>query len=423
FGSAEESEEVTVNADDIFGSTEETEEVAVNADDIFGSTEDSEEPSVDHTEETDNAPETVEEAVEAINENFEELPQAESLPTPPIPSQEEPEQPAAPQPAAKKSPGASSKPSIRVDVDRLQAMDNQLGELVIQRNTLAVQNEQLKRELRELLNRFSRFQNLVGRLQEFSDKEVIRQSNQDSSSLQSTTTHKNDTERPVGELSDQPESVLNLDFDSLELDQYGALNATLQELLEENAQIEESVGDVSLFVQQSEQTLQGQRKMLDQLRDELIWARMLPLSNILDRFPRILRDFSYQYDKPTHLSLEGTGVRVDKNVLEKLYDPLTHLVRNAFDHGIESRQTRQEAGKPEEGEIAIRAYYQGNQTVIEVADDGSGINLEGVKEKALNTGLVTEEQAERFSAERLYNLLFEPGFSTAKQVSDLSGRG
>ncbi|WP_246140401.1 hybrid sensor histidine kinase/response regulator [Euhalothece natronophila] len=279
----------------------------------------------------------------------------------------------------------------------------------------------MQRGLRELLNRFSRFQGLVGRLQEFSDQEIIRQGNQQQGNLQPTAREKQETSTP--DLTEQPESVLDLDFDSLELDQYGALNATLQELLEETAQIEESVGDISLFAEQSDQTLQGQRKMLEQLRDELIWARMLPLSNILDRFPRILRDFSYQYEKPTQLRLEGTGVRVDKSVLEKLYDPLTHLVRNAFDHGIESPEKRREAGKPEEGEIAIRAYYQGNQTVIEIGDDGGGINLERVKEKAINTGLITPDQAENRSSERLYNFLFEPGFSTAKEVSDLSGRG
>ncbi|AFZ44964.1 putative CheA signal transduction histidine kinase [Halothece sp. PCC 7418] len=418
----EETSEDTVNADDLFGGEleteeettihlEETSEDTVNADDLFGGELETEE------ETTQSIPTNLDDAITAINENFSDLPPAQNLPTPPIPKAETETTP-TPQPETKKSPKKSSQPSIRVDVERLQAMDNQLGELVIQRNSLAVQNEQLQRELRELLNRFSRFQNLVGRLQEFSDQEVIRESTQKQSRL---SPQKQQTDSsPV---SEQPESVLDIDFDSLELDQYGALNAILQELLEETAQIEESVGDVSLFADQSNQTLQGQRKMLEQLRDELIWARMLPLSNILDRFPRILRDFSDQYQKPTRLSLEGTGVRVDKSVLEKLYDPLTHLIRNAFDHGIEATETREQNGKSEEGEIAIRAYYQGNQTVIEISDDGGGIDVEKVKAKALQTGLLSEDQAERFSKERLYNLLFEPGFSTAKEVTELSGRG
>ena len=423
-----EEEEVTVDADDLFGEENslEEEEVTVDADDLFG-----EENSLEEEEVTvdadalfgeENPPENLEESIETINENFDQLPPAPDLPTPTI-NQDNSED-SSTIPKAKKSPTVtSSKPSIRVDVERLQAMDNQLGELVIQRNSLAVQNEQLQRELRELLNRFSRFQGLVGRLQEFSDQEVVRQSNQQAPTFQRNPQSQPEETTRSPDMTQAPESVLDLDFDSLELDQYGALNAILQELLEETAQIEESVGDVSLFAEQSDQTLQGQRKMLEQLRDELIWARMLPLSNILDRFPRLLRDFSYQYNKPTHLTLEGTGVRVDKSVLEKLYDPLTHLVRNAFDHGIESPNIRKEMAKPEEGEITIRGYYQGNQTVIEVRDDGGGINLEKVKEKALAMGLLEEEQAERFSEERLYNLLFESGFSTAQTVSDLSGRG
>jgi len=406
-----ETDETTVDVDNLFGdeieeettiNLEESSEDTVNADDLFGGELETEEQSI---------PTNLNDAITAINENFSDLPPAQDLPTPPIPKAETDTAP-TPQPEIKKSPKQSAQPSIRVDVERLQAMDNQLGELVIQRNSLAVQNEQLQRELRELLNRFSRFQNLIGRLQEFSDQEVIRESTQKQPRLSSQP-----------QLTEQPESVLEIDFDSLELDQYGALNAILQEVLEETAQIEESVGDVSLFADQSNQTLQGQRKMLEQLRDELILARMLPLSNILDRFPRILRDFSDQYQKPTRLSLEGTGVRVDKSVLEKLYDPLTHLVRNAFDHGIEATTTRQQQGKPAEGKIAIRAYYQGNQTVIEISDDGGGIDVEKVKAKARQTGLLDEDQAQRFSQERLYNLLFEPGFSTAKEVTDLSGRG
>jgi len=420
FGEDEtDSPETLVSADDLLAETEDS-AIAASADDLFG--EDETDPkealaSTDEESETEATPESLAEAMTTLKQNFEELPLADDLPTP---ANEQPAEQPTPV-SAPASPAAGSKPSIRVEVERLQTMDNQLGELVIQRNSLAVQNEQLQRGLRELLNRFSRFKNLVGRLEEFSDKEIISQSNQRPASLQPTTGNENGT--AALNLTGQPESVLDLDFDSLELDQYGALNAVLQELLEETAQIEESVGDVSLFTQQSEQTLLGQRKMLEQLRDELIWARMLPLSNILDRFPRILRDFSHQYNKPTRLQLEGTGVRVDKSVLERLYDPLTHLIRNAFDHGIEATETRQKAGKPEEGEIAIRAYYQGNQTVIEVSDDGSGINLERVKAKALNTGLLTEEQLARASSERLYNLLFESGFSTAVQVSDLSGRG
>jgi len=163
--------------------------------------------------------------------------------------------------------------------------------------------------------------------------------------------------------------------------------------------------------------------MLGHLRDDLMWARMLPLGEVLNRFPRILRDLSTSYDKPVDLKLSGTGVLVDKAALEKLYDPLLHLLRNAFDHGIEPPELRVEQGKRSQGQIEIRAYHQGSQTIIEIADDGRGLNLDRIRSKAVDLGLLSPDQLATTSTSRLLELLFEPGFSTAPQVSELSGRG
>ncbi|WP_199318253.1 chemotaxis protein CheA [Leptolyngbya sp. FACHB-541] len=186
---------------------------------------------------------------------------------------------------------------------------------------------------------------------------------------------------------------------------------------------EESVGDITLLAGQSSQTLETQHRMLNHLRDDLMWARMLPLSEILNRFPRTLRDLSATHHKPVELKLTGTGVLVDKVVVEKLYDPLLHLLRNAFDHGIEQPDIRRQQGKREQGQIEIRAYHQGSQTVIEVKDDGQGINLERVRKQAISSGLLSVNQASVASSIQLLELIFEPGFSTATQVSELSGRG
>jgi chemotaxis family two-component system sensor histidine kinase/response regulator PixL len=188
-------------------------------------------------------------------------------------------------------------------------------------------------------------------------------------------------------------------------------------------QLEESVDDIVLFAKATDQTLERQRQMLTQLRDELMWARMLPLGEVLNRFPRMLRDLSTTYHKPISLKLSGTGVLVDKAVLEKLFDPLLHLIRNAFDHGIESRDIRRSLKKPEQGLIEIKAYHRGSQTVIEVKDDGQGLNLERISRRAVELGLVSVEQLAMIPTSRLFNLIFEPGFSTASEVSELSGRG
>ncbi|MGK7943970.1 MAG: response regulator [Microcystaceae cyanobacterium] len=299
--------------------------------------------------------------------------------------------------------------SIKVDFERLERMNNLVGELMINRNSLSLQNDQMQGSVKSLLNRFATFQTMIGKLQELSDQMLIAPEKLDSKRVNPT------------QLPDISRGLTN--FDSLEMDTYNTLYSLLGILLEEMIQLEESVDDVVLFARTSNRTLEQQRQMLTNLRDELMWARMLPLGEVLNRFPRLLRDLSANYGKTVRLKLTGTGVLVDKAALEKLYDPLLHLVRNGFDHGIESPEDRKKMGKPEEGQIEIRAYHQGNQTIVEVCDDGKGLDYEKIKEKAIKTKIITEQQAAVMPKERIQNLIFEPAFSTAAQVSELSGRG
>ncbi|AFZ17148.1 hybrid sensor histidine kinase/response regulator [Allocoleopsis franciscana] len=301
--------------------------------------------------------------------------------------------------------------SVRVDSERLERMNNVVGELAINRNGLSLQNQQLQRSVRELLDRFVQVQGVVGHLRKLSDQMLATPERPQYEAILPAV-------NPLGDLV-----IRQADFDSLELDRYGVLNSRLQELIEDMVQLEEAVDDVSLFAKQSNRTLEQQRQMLTQLRDELMWARMLPLSEVLNRFPRVLRDLSTNYHKSVTLNLSGTGVLVDKAALEKLYDPLLHLLRNAFDHGIESPEIRRQQGKPEQGKIEIRAYHQGSQTIIEVKDDGQGLDTESIGKRAIELGLLSAEQLATTSNNHLFELVFEPGFSTAKQVSELSGRG
>lgn len=150
---------------------------------------------------------------------------------------------------------------------------------------------------------------------------------------------------------------------------------------------------------------------------------MLPIGDVLNRFPRTLHDLSVKYQKPVDLKINGTGVLVDKGILEKIYDPLLHLLRNAFDHGIEPSESRIQQGKPAKGQIEIRARHQGNQTLIEIKDDGRGLNLESIRQKALEKGLLSAAAIAQMSDEQVIDLIFEPGFSTAPQANELSGRG
>ncbi len=286
--------------------------------------------------------------------------------------------------------------TLRVDLDRLERMNNLVGELVISRNGLSLRHDQMSARVANLLKGFERFNNLARQLQTMAETETGRRSE-------------------AGAVSNLPS------FDTLELDNYSSLQLLLQEALEEVAQLSEVAADITLVSDQSNQALARQRQMLGQLQKELLWSRMLPLDDILRRFPRTLHDLSLRYDKPVDLKLIGTGVLVDRAVLERLQDPLLHLLRNAFDHGIEPPEVRQAQGKPATGRIEIRAYHQGNQTVIEIADDGQGVNLERVKERAIELNLIRPDQD--LAPKDILDLLFLPGFSTAARVSELSGRG
>ena len=327
-----------------------------------------------------------------------------------------------------------SRATIRVDTERLERMNNLVGELAINREGLALQNEQLQSGVQELLKRFSRFQSLVESLRDVSDQMLVAPERYGyKPSADSITSNPHQHGRLLAEssltslLSDVSFGAIaerfSSEFDALEMDQYGILHAKIQNILEDLVQLEEGVEDIKLFSQQSDQTINKQRYKLTHLRDELVWARMLPLGDILNRFPRLLHDLSATHNKSVNLRLTGMGVLVDRGVLEKLYDPLLHLIRNAFDHGIESAEIRRQRGKAEEGQIEIRAFHQGNQTIIEVTDDGQGINFEHIRKRLLALGWASIEQLQAMTSEHLLEILFVPGFSTARQVSQLSGRG
>ncbi len=305
--------------------------------------------------------------------------------------------------------------SVRVDLERLERMNNTVGELAINRNSLSLQNEQLQATVQELLRRFGQFQSMGNQLRNLSDRMLV-----------SPERYSSNTPKATGEpdfASVNGASFRPVDFDSLEMDSYGELHSLLQKTFEEIVQLEETVGDVVLLSGQSSQTVDKQRQMLSHLRDDLMWARMLPIGEVLNRFPRMLRDLSTSYDKPAELKINGAGVLVDKAALEKLYDPLLHLIRNSFDHGIERPEVRREQNKPERGQIEVRAYHQGSQTIVEVRDDGRGLNLDRIRSRAVEMGLLSEDKADTASTSALLELMFEPGFSTASQVSELSGRG
>ncbi|MBE9223150.1 Hpt domain-containing protein [Cyanobacterium stanieri LEGE 03274] len=312
------------------------------------------------------------------------------------------------------APKPKSNLTVRVDLERLERMNNLIGELSINRNGLSLQNDKLQTSVKDLLERFNRFQSTANALRELSDKMLT--------SPEKFNVSQGNSSFPLS-VSEDGNVDLMAAFDSLEMDRYDNLYYVVQGLIEQMIQLEESVDDIALYAAQSGQTMENQRQMLNRMRDELMWARMLPLGEVLNRFPRVLRDLSVKYSKKVNLKLSGTNVLVDKAALEKLYDPLVHLIRNGFDHGIETPSIRRQKGKSETGIIEVKAYHQGNQTIIEVKDDGGGLNLDKIGKKAVERGILTPEQLAVASKENLLDLIFQPGFSTAASVTEISGRG
>ncbi|MDX2273300.1 MAG: response regulator [Cyanobacteriota bacterium] len=305
------------------------------------------------------------------------------------------------------------RPSVRVDVELLERLNNLVGELLINQNRQALQNQNLQQGVQQLLTRLSHHQQTLARLQEVSDQSWILPSLQ-----------------PRDQSTQQPLTWQQLarwgsqaNFDQLELDHYSDLQLILQQAFEEWVHLQEASDAIDLFAREANQTLEKQQRMLTSVRDDVMQARMLPLAELFNRFPRMLRELSAKYGKSVDLQMVGSEVLVDKAVLEKLYEPLLHLIRNAFDHGIEPPATRRAQGKPEKGRIMLRAHSQGGRTHIQVSDDGQGLPIERIRQRAVEKGLLSASQAQSLPLPQLFDILFEPGFSTAEQVSELSGRG
>lgn len=170
-------------------------------------------------------------------------------------------------------------------------------------------------------------------------------------------------------------------------------------------------------------SVHGLNYITSELRKNVMKTRMQPVSQLFDKLPRIVRDVSKDLGKKVRLETHGGETELDKTLLEAIKDPVTHILRNSLDHGIESPEDRRKSGKTEEGTVRVRAFHEGGNFHLEIADDGAGINAERVKQKALGKGLINPAQAEKMTQREILNLVFQPGLSTAEKVTNVSGRG
>ena len=307
-----------------------------------------------------------------------------------------------------------SNKTVRVNLESLEKLNDLVGELLINQNKNILKDEQIGQFVQQLLDKISYSEQIVNELIEVVDEVCLspqqQQLLQELPARLNSITHTQPREH---------KSVLPSSVDSPE----AKLNQLLSLTSSSNFELASIAEKIKNHNKQTRRDTQKQQRMLLNMRDELIETRMSPIGRLFDRFPRLLKQLSVTHDKNAELNITGSHILIDKTIEEKLYDPLLHLVRNSFDHGLEKPEERAQTDKPETGTVFLRAYYQGSLTVIEVGDDGKGINIEKIKQTGIEKGLISAQQAAVTSPSQLLELLFEPGFSTADKLSDLSGRG
>jgi chemotaxis family two-component system sensor histidine kinase/response regulator PixL len=299
--------------------------------------------------------------------------------------------------------------TVRVPRKQLEEINDLFGEIIIQRNGL---NSQLERLRKLVLGLSKRVQILDQEHQE------VRSAYE---KIMTQTVH--------SEVLTSGGEVKDADVKNLEIERYQKLNLLSQDVMEIIVQVAEVTSDIQLSVDDTDQIARKLNKTSKQAQRKLTQVRMRPLSDLVERFPRAIRDLNVEYGKNVQLKIEGGKTLIERSILEALNEPLMHLLRNAFDHGIEDPATRRAQGKPEQGLIEIKGYHRSDayggpshRTIITMSDDGRGISLEKIRHRAISMGLDTALIAAA-SQDELVSLIFEPGFTTSEQVTALSGRG
>ncbi|MEM6253107.1 MAG: response regulator [Cyanobacteria bacterium P01_D01_bin.156] len=337
--------------------------------------------------------------------------------------------------AVKQTQELQENTTVRVPIKLLNQLNDLFGELIIQRNTMNSRLDQMEDLMNLFAKRMESLESTNAELQVFCDQLSVdtsipsleKVSNGKLVSSLEASLHspsaffsKERSSRPS--ILPDTSATAEHTFDTLELDRYSDLHLLSQDQRETLLQLREVTSDVKLNMREIKQASGNLNRTAKSLQINVTRARMRPLSDIVERFPRTVRELSLQYGKTANLKIAGGATLIDRFVALHLRDPLMHLLRNAFDHGIEATEVRQSQGKPSQGTIEIRAMHRGSQTLISISDDGAGINLDKIRARAQQLGL-TDEVLDSLSQSELLGMIFEPGFSTADKVTDLSGRG
>ncbi len=308
--------------------------------------------------------------------------------------------------------GSLVEQTMRVPVRHLDTLSNLVGELVVNRNSLEDTQERLRQFLDNLLYKVQQLGDVSQQMQDLYERSLLE------SSLLGVT-----TARAANGQGERGTHATGVEFDALEMDRFTGFHTLSQEVIERIVRVREAADDIQYVIDEMEQVARQFRQVTTQVQEGLSRSRMVPFREMSSRLPGAVRRVASTIGKQVELKIEGEDTLIDKGILEKLFDPMTHLINNAVYHGIEAPEERRRLGKPEKGLIRVRAFYQGSQAIISVSDDGAGIDPERVKRKAIEKGLLKEADAPNLSRQEVYAFLFQSGFSTKDQADALAGRG
>jgi len=284
---------------------------------------------------------------------------------------------------------------IRVSADLIEKMINLSGENAINRSRIQMDLGQLGNTLVEMELAIQRLADQLRRMEGELESQIIAKHG--------------------------AENLRYIDFDPLEMDQYSSLNQLSKSLAESASDLVDFKTTLSDKIRDTEGLLLQQSRIQAEIQESLMRTRLVPFSRLLPRLQRIVRQTASSLNRPAELVVNNTEGELDRNILERLVTPLEHMLRNAVDHGVEDREERLKLGKPEIGRIELNISRQGTDVLVSFSDDGKGIDVNKIKAKALENGLMTEDQ--KLEAQEILQYIFHPGFSTATSVTQISGRG
>jgi two-component system, chemotaxis family, sensor histidine kinase and response regulator PixL len=300
--------------------------------------------------------------------------------------------------------------TVRVPVEYLQQFNTAFGKLVLERNAIDLRLAEIQNYTSLMRKRMKHLESSNQELRQWYDNAAIQ------GLVPTTETTAVASPTPIST------TASTQGFDLLEMDRYSDLHLVSQNQIETIVQLQEVTTDIEFSLQEMTRSVSSLNQTTRTLQVNLTRTQTIPFGDVVKRFPRLIRDLSVQFGKSVTLTIQGENIGIDRAMLESLSDPLMHLLRNAFDHGIEDPATRMAAGKPTQGSIVLTASQRSGETIITIADDGGGVKLDRIRDRLQQMGLPAAEVAKMPEAQ-LLDVIFEPGFSTATSLTELSGRG